>query len=206
MLWVNLTESAINVDSPFGIVRAPPWAQDQQQSVAEEPLEAWKPKSMDGKHLVAQRSRVIMAVMVPGQLDRWAPSGQLPHDHMKWDMWTCCDWSPQPVHPQDQPAGVCWPSPVCVWSSSRMEERFSTRVEGVLAWLTPLGSFSLPQPLLGRSDVCRSDMQDCDFLFVFSDKADGLAFNTNSLTDSRTSPDDYNLRFNISATDIYPVV
>lgn len=49
-------------------------------------------------------------------------------------------------------------------------------------------------------------MQDCDFLFVFSDKADGLAFNTNSLTDSKTSPDDYNLRFNISATDIYPVV
>lgn len=49
-------------------------------------------------------------------------------------------------------------------------------------------------------------MQDCDFLFVFSDKADGLAFNTSSLTDFRTSPDDYNLRFNILATDIYPVL
>lgn len=79
MLWVNLTESAINV----GIVRAPLWAQDQQQEVAEEPLEAWKGKSMDEKDLVAQRSCVIMAVMVTGQLDRWAPSGQLPHDHMK---------------------------------------------------------------------------------------------------------------------------
>lgn len=42
MLWVNLTESAINVDSHIGIVRAPPWAQDQQQEVAEEPLEAWR--------------------------------------------------------------------------------------------------------------------------------------------------------------------
>lgn len=91
-----------------------------------------------------------------------------------------------------------------------MEERFSTRLEAsgplALPWVTPLCSFSLPQPLLRHSDVCCSHMQDCDFLFVFSDKADGLALNTNSLTDSKTSPDDYNLRFNISATDIYPVV
>lgn len=49
-------------------------------------------------------------------------------------------------------------------------------------------------------------MQDCDFPFVFYDKADGLAFNTSSLTDFRTSPDDYNLRFNILPTDIYPAV
>lgn len=38
---------------------------------------------MDEKRLAAQRSCVIMAVMVTGQLDRWAPSGQLPHEHMK---------------------------------------------------------------------------------------------------------------------------
>lgn len=49
-------------------------------------------------------------------------------------------------------------------------------------------------------------MQDCDLLFVFSDRAAGLAFNTSGLKDFRTSPDDYNLRFNILATDIYPVV
>lgn len=48
----------------------------------------------------------------------------------------------------------------------------------------------LSQPLLGLSNVWRSHMQDCDLLFVFSDKAAGLAFNTNSLTDFRTSPDD----------------
>lgn len=106
MLWVNLTESAINVDSHFGIVRAPLWAQDQQQEVAEEPLEAWKPKSMDEKHLVAQRSCVIMAVMVTGQLDRGAPSGQLPHDHMKCghvDML----WLKPPACPSPGPSSWC---------------------------------------------------------------------------------------------------
>lgn len=93
-----------------------------------------------------------------------------------------------------------------------MEERFSTRLEASGSALLGCRGRHLCalSAFLGRySGILMSAAQTCkirDFLFVFSDKADGLAFNTNSLTDSRTSPDGYNLRFNISATDIYPAV
>lgn len=151
---------------------------------------------MDENHLLAQRSSLTMAVIITAELDCSAPSGQLPNMksgnvHMLWL---------KPAWPSLGPTSwcvrACLPSPVCIWRSYRMEERFSS----------PFGSFyhscaamvntsvlfqaSLSQPLPGFSDVWWSDMQDCDFLFVFSAKTDGLAFNTNSLTDFRTSPDD----------------
>lgn len=106
------------------------------------------------------------------------------------------------------------PSPVRIWRSYRISEkpfsttfgRFYHSCAAMVNTNVAVFQSSLSQPRLGFSDVWPSYMQDCDFPFVFSDKADGLAFNTNSLTDFRTSLDDYNLRFNILAADISPFV